>query len=94
MGLKANAREKEFGTVKPESPQAAFTETTLSLTEWAASEMKGDRVFISDAFFFSLEGLTKRLVNDERLPDFLKGGNFQFSPRAVQNFLLRDRFFP
>lgn len=55
--------------------------------------MKGDRVFISDAFFpLPLEALTKRLVNDKHLPDLLKGGNFLYSPCTVETFLLRDHF--
>lgn len=81
--------EKKCGTGKPESPQAAFTETTLSLKKWAASEMKGDRVFISDAFFFFLllEAHTKSLVNDERLADLLKGSNVIFLHVQFRIFL-------
>lgn len=31
-------------------------------------------------------------MNDESTPDLMEGGNFQFSLRAIQKFLLWDQF--
>lgn len=44
-------------------------------------------------FFPPVEAHTKSLVNDECLPDLLKGGNFQFSPCAVSEFSAEGSFF-